>query len=169
MGGTSDRVVLGRIGKPFGVRGWLRLVSWTERRAGIFDYARWQLGRDGHWQGYSLRHWRGLGPELLALLEGVGDRDQARALQGCLISVGRSELPALSPGECYWHDLIGLPVVNRRGEKLGVVAKLARSPAQDVLDVRGRRHYMIPFVQGEFVLAVEAERILVDWLADWCD
>lgn len=107
---------------------------------------------------------------LVAQLAGVADRDAAEALKGTLVGVPREALPPAGKDEYYWDDLIGLEVVNVRGERLGEVDSLIETGANDVLCVRAGdgRELLLPFV-GAVVLDVDLaqKRIRVDWEADW--
>jgi len=105
------------------------------------------------------------GAAVVARLEGVEDRDQAIALKGTRILVPRQCFPEASPGTYYWADLIGLDVVTVAGVALGKVRGLLETGANDVLDVKGDRDRLIPFVVGEFVKNVDLaeSRITVDW------
>jgi len=105
------------------------------------------------------------GKGLIAQLEGVEDRDQARALLDADIAIERSQLVDASPGEYYWHDLIGLDVCNQQNEILGQVKELLETGANDVLVVEGKHRILIPFINECYVLEIDLENsiIRVDW------
>lgn len=150
-----------------GVRGWVRVFSYTRPRAGILSYARWWLKRGEKWQMLQVVAGRTHGKGLLAALEGIADRDGARALIGADIAVEREDLPALPSGQYYWCDLVGLEVVTTAGVILGRVASLAETGAHDVLVVRGDQEYLIPLVFGTYIKDVDLAKgaIRVDWEA----
>ena len=161
-------VVLGRISGLYGVQGMVKVFSYTENRDGILDYAPWYLGAEH--RPVAVLDGRLQGAGVVALLEGVRDREQARLLIGQEIAVPAQALPALEEGEYYWSQLLGLAVENREGQRLGEAAGFLETGANDVLLVRdaaGREH-LIPWSDGA-ILAVERVqgRILVDWQADW--
>jgi len=166
-GGASPerRVVLGRIRGAHGVRGWLRVQSFTEAREALADFPRWMLGDGEVWREYRLEQAEPHADGLLVRLEGVADRDRAQALRGKRVAVWRRELPALPSGEHYWSDLEGLTVTTPQGAVLGVVERLFETGANDVMVVSGERERLIPFVLGEVVRGVdlEAGRVEVDW------
>lgn len=165
MNGRPRRIVLGKIAGLYGVKGWVRLLSWTEPRARILDYRPWLLGRDGEWQERKIAEGRVHGKSVIARLDGVSDRDQAQALLGAEIAVWRSQLPPTGPGEYYWADLMDLEVRLADGRSLGRVAGLMATGANDVLVVRGERERLIPFVRGAVIKDVDLEAGLVH--ADW--
>lgn len=160
------RILLGRVAGAFGVRGEIKLESWTEPRSAIFQYQPWIL-RSPSGQESALTGARGrdTGKHLIARFPGVEDRDTVEAMRGTEVFVARSALPPPKPDEYYWVDLEGLHVQTVDGVPLGTVSHLFSTGANDVLVARGDRERMIPFVQPDFVKSVdfEANRIVVDW------
>lgn len=159
-------VLVGRVLGAFGVRGDVRIESWTEPRAQIFRYQPWIL-RPANGAARELAGARGrdTGKHVIATLPGCEDRDAAEALRGTEILVPREALPPPGPGEYYWVDLEGLRVVTIEGVALGEVAHLLSTGANDVIVVRGERERMIPFVQPDYVTSVDfgSGTITVDW------
>ena len=164
----DERVIMGRIGAPYGVKGWVHFQPFSEMGDALADHAVWQIGHAGKWTDYTLEDLRPQGKSLVAKLAGIEDRDAAGALRGCEIAVPRSSLPPAGPDEYYWSDLIGLQVVNLQGAALGVVDHLLEAGAHDVLVVRGERLRMIPFTGG-IIGEVDpaAGRIVADWQPDY--
>jgi len=162
----SDRVVrLGEVTGAHGVKGWIKVHSFTEPKTNLLAYASWLLEIDGQWQRLAVEHGHEAGRRLIAKLAGVDDRDSAAALGGAAIGVPRSAMPEPAPGEYYWTDLEGLAVRNLAGDRLGTVARLIATGANDVLVLAGDDGRMIPFVEGDTVRGVDlaAGEILVDW------
>ena len=166
MADTQDNyVVVGKIVGVHGVRGWVKVFSYTQPKENIFSYAPWRLKVNGGWQAIKVVDYRKQGKGLVAQLDGVDDRDQAHTLIETEIAITRDQLPAAGKDEYYWADLVGLEVVTREAQSLGRVDHLISTGANDVLVVKGERERLIPFVQGQFVLEVDLEggRIQVDW------
>jgi len=162
------RVVIGRINGLFGVKGWVKVMSWTRPRENLFEYAPWLIQTEDGWRELRVLEWRPQGKGLVARLEGVEDRDQAAALMQRDIMVPRAQLPTLDEG-WYWVDLIGLDVETVSGERLGRVESLMETGANDVLVVAGSRQRLIPFTPGHAVREVDMQsgRIVVDWDPDF--
>ena len=159
---------MGRILAPYGVRGWIKVRPQTESTDGLLGYRTWWLGKQGEWNSYQLLEGRVHGTDVVARLEGVADRDRAAQLRGCEVAVPRSELPPAPEGEYYWADLIGLEVVNREGVRLGQVAEVFATGANDVLVVRGERERLIPFVEAVVVdVDLEGALLTLDWGAGY--
>lgn len=167
-GRAAGRVILGRVTGPFGVRGWVKLVSFTEPPEAILDWPVWRMDGDA-----GPREWRAVegrrhGKGLVARLEGVADRDAARALGRREIFVERRELPALKDGEYYREDLVGLEVVNLQGRRLGRVLHFLDAPANPVMVVGGERERWLPLVPSCLLrVDLAGGRLTVDWDADF--
>jgi 16S rRNA processing protein RimM len=166
------RVLLGRIVGVYGVRGEVKIESFTEPRLRIFDYQPWLLERDsGEVEEVRDVRGRAQGKGVVAALVGVSDRDRAANLMGANIFVPRAALPPAAEGEVYQSDLEGLEVVNPAGVSLGRVSHLFETGANQVLVSRqedGREH-LIPYVPELYIQSVdlEARRIVVDWDPDF--
>jgi len=161
----SRRLLVGRISGVFGVKGWVKVYSYTEPRDNIVNYARWYLKRGGQWQPVELEAGRKHGKAVVVKLEGVDDRDAALALRDVDIAIDRAELERLGPEEYYWADLIGLRVVTLEGVELGRVGRLMETGANDVLVVEGDRERLIPYIRDQVIESIDLEtgEIRVDW------
>lgn len=176
-GDSSEILVVGRIGAPHGVRGWVKVHSFTEPRDQLLDYRPLWIRRGGQWCELELAEHRSQDSSLVVRLVGTDDRDGATLLRNCDIGISETQLAELEPGEYYWQQLIGLEVVSRfEGQeyRLGTVSDLLETGANDVLVVQGdidsldRRQRLIPY-QDQFLLKVDlaAGRIEVDWDPDF--
>ena len=165
----SERMIaLGRFTGAFGVRGELKVESWTDPRDAIFRYQPWTLVRAAESTPLAGVRGRTHGQGLVASVPGVADRDAAERLHGYEISVPRSALPPPKAGEYYWVDLEGLDVANLEGVAFGKVSHLLDTGANHVLVVQGERERLVPFVQPHLVsVDFEAGRIVVEWDADF--
>jgi 16S rRNA processing protein RimM len=163
------RILLGRVLGAFGVRGEIKLQSFTDPPMALLKYQPWRLLHAGAESELSGASGRDTAKGVVARFPGVEDRDAAEALRGAEVWVERSRLPAPKPGEYYWIDLEGLAVVNREGVVLGTVSHLFETAANDVIVVVGDRERLIPFLPERFVFAIdfEAKTITVDWDADF--
>jgi 16S rRNA processing protein RimM len=166
----DDYIVMGRISGLYGVRGWVKVFSHSQPRDNILRYTTWYLQRERQWVKTRLEDGRTQGKGVVAKLEGCDDRDAAAALMDTTIAIHRSQLPKAPAGEYYWAELQGLRVSNLQGVELGVVDHLLETGANDVLVVKqGPTERLIPFVQGQFVTAIDLEtgEMTVDWDPDF--
>ncbi|MDT7524542.1 MULTISPECIES: ribosome maturation factor RimM [Idiomarinaceae] len=176
MSTTSETVVLGQLGAVYGVKGWLKVQSYTDDAEAIFTYSPWQIVIQGKQQTVTVEEWRRHNKGLIAKLAGIEDRDQAHLMTGADIIIPAEQLPELPADEFYWRDLIGMTVVNTDGYNMGVVDQIMATASNDVMVVKannndafGRTERLIPFIQSQYVQSVDktAQRIIVDWPSDF--
>jgi 16S rRNA processing protein RimM len=162
---------MGRVAAPYGVRGWLKVQPFTGSAEALLAFPLWWIA--GHEPGAPsprrVIEGKLHGGSLVAKLEGIESREDAMRYRGRDVCVPREELPATAADEVYLHEVVGLEVVNRRGERLGVVEGVSESGIQPVLRVvAGRVERLIPFVpQIVQEVDLEASRLVVDWEADY--
>lgn len=169
MSQASDKVVIGKIGAPHGVKGWVKINTYTDTPEGIFDYQPWLLG-DG--KEYQIDQWRPHGKVLVAKIVGIETRDDAERIKNLDISISADQLPELDENEFYWRELTGMQVVTTQGYDLGVVKDVFNTGANDIIQVRanakdafGLKERLLPFVMDEVIQSVDKEGkvITVDW------
>lgn len=177
--GGRDLVVLGRIGGAYGIKGWLKVWSFTEPPEAILDYPCWHIATAGGWTTLSVDAGRRHGKGLIVHLPGCDDRDVAQRFAQAEIAIPRSELPAPGPDEYYWTELEGMrvhaQVEGGRRVLLGVVDHLLETGANDVLVIHGcpgsidSRERLVPWVPGSVVVEVDRElrEVVVDWDPDF--
>lgn len=165
----NELIVIGKFGAPFGVKGWIKVLSYTEARANILDYQPWYVpSEDTPPIPVELPMERSAvqNGNVIVKLMGVESPEQARILNGKIISAARKHLPSLKQDEYYWSDLEGLTVINQRGEVLGKVTYLMATGSNDVLVVEGAiQRHAIPYLLGSVVTQVDLtkQEIHVNW------
>jgi 16S rRNA processing protein RimM len=165
--GGERPVVIGRIGAPFGVQGWVKVQSYTDPLEGIAGYPVWELHRGASLGRKAILDWKRAGPGVAVRLEGVETLEAAQALTGAEVRVERAELPPTAPGEYYWHDLVGLDAFGLQGEPLGRVAEILDLPAHPVLVLEGERERLVPLVKERLAgVDFDAGRLTLDWHPD---
>ncbi len=160
---------MGRVISAFGVRGWLKLRTFTEQPDGLLAHETWWVGSEASgWRRMVLEEGAVHGAVLVAKLSGVDLPEDAARFRQQDVAVDRAELPPHAEGEYYWYDLIGLDAVNLAGESLGRVDHLMDNGAQSVLVLKGDRERLVPFVP-QFVIEVDlkARTIRLDWGTDY--
>jgi len=171
----GDRITLGRVGRTHGIKGWLRLHSFTDPASNITGYRCFHV-ESAHWQGQLVMDAvREQGTEFIAHFEGYDSPEAARELVGIELQVMASVLPGLDDDEYYWHQLTGLTVVNSKNQLLGKVTGLLATGANDVLVVRGTEdsiddnERLIPFLRATVVKKIDlVDRVIeVEWEADY--
>ncbi len=162
---SNESILVARIVDAFGIRGQIKVQSFTEKTRNLLDFEEWIL--DVPRQGvrrYTVEKHQLHGRFLVASLQGISDRDQASKLKGAKVYVRSDALPALPTNEYYWAELIGLQVIDIDGTEYGRVDHLIETGANDVLVTAGENTHLIPYVSDVIKEVNLAEGIIyVDW------
>lgn len=160
---SKRQVVIGKVGKTYGVQGWVKIYSYLENAAEILTYS--SLSFEGPQETLKIEEGKVQGNQLVVKFVGIDTPEAARLLTGKLITLSRDQLPALKKNEYYWSDLEGLTVIDQAGTHLGTVSHLISTGANDVLIVKGKVTHAIPYLPGKVVLKVDLDKqeIYVDW------
>ncbi|QUS37734.1 ribosome maturation factor RimM [Tardiphaga alba] len=130
---TTAQICVARIGAPHGVRGQVRLWTFTEDPFAVCDYGPLAT-KDGK-RTIEIDNVREAKGHLVATLKGVTDRDAAARLNGVELYVARDALPDTEDGEYYHADLIGLAAVNAADEAIGRVVAMHDFGAGDIIEI----------------------------------
>jgi 16S rRNA processing protein RimM len=163
-------IELGRLGAPYGVRGWLHVDSHTDPPGKLLEYREWVLRlASGERKAWRVLDGREHGSGLVAQLEGIAGRDEAAALTGAVIEVDRAQLPPPGEREYYRADLVGFRVRNLDGADLGEVSHFVEAPAGAVMVTKtaaGREHWVLAVPRHLRNVDLGARQIVVDWPAE---
>jgi len=166
----SELINVGDIVGVFGVKGWVKVFSLTDPRENIISYSPWILKKGNEVKQVELVNGKRQGKSVVALIEGVSDRNDAELLCGWEILINKSQLPETEDGVYYWADLIGLSVETEQGVSLGKVDSLLETGANDVLIVKDdEQERLIPFIHKQVIKSVDFDgrQIIVDWDPDF--
>lgn len=170
---TSEEFVpVGKISGAFGVKGWVKIFSFTDPRKNILSYSPLYISRKGEWIEVKKSGGRTQGKGVVMGLENITDRDQVLPLIGAELAIKNTQLKPTGKDEFYWSDLVGLTVVNLQDKEFGQVDHLLETGANDVLVVKvdgENEEQLIPFVMDEVVKLVDLDNklIRVDWGVDY--
>lgn len=175
---TSEPVIVGKIVAPYGVKGWVKIHSYTEPDTNILDYRPLSIQRGENWEPVEIDAGRRHGKGIVAHVVGCDDRNQAGLIAQCALAVSADQLPDLVDDDYYWRQLEGFEVYARTDKgpvMLGRIAWLFATGANDVMVVEGttdsidQRQRLIPWVPGQHVLEVDVEagQVTVDWDPDF--
>jgi len=157
MGGVEPFIIVGRIVRPHGIRGEVKvapLSDWPER---FKDFHSLYLESEGNAKRVEVEGRRVRGNQVILKLSGVNDREGAESLRGVLLKVREETCPPLPEDTHYVFDLVGLEVKTTGGERVGSVVDVLQMPAHDVyvVDARGGE-VLIPAVKT-FIKRVDIE------------
>jgi 16S rRNA processing protein RimM len=161
----EDRVIVGRFGRPHGIKGLVRVNSFTEPYDNILRYSEWHAFLNNDWQPIKLLSAQIRHNAIVAQVEGFSARESVALLTNVDIAVPKSHLATLSPGEYYWHQLIGMRVEDQEGREFGKVVEIMPTGSNDVLVVQGEKRHLIPYLPNLFVISIneETQTMIVDW------
>jgi 16S rRNA processing protein RimM len=162
-------IEIGRLGAPYGTKGWLHVDSYTDPPEGLLKYREWALRlASGERVTRRVASGRGHGRGLVAQLEGVASREGAAALTGAVVEVERATLPPAGEHQYYRADLVGLAVRNLDGVALGTVSHFIDAPAGAVMVTRepgGREHWVLASPKHLRNVDLSQGLVVVDWPA----
>ncbi|ALO45903.1 ribosome maturation factor RimM [Pseudohongiella spirulinae] len=172
---SDSRVCLGRVGAPYGIKGWVKLISFTEPRENLLDYRHLQVMLQGREQMLELDAAKPHGKGLIGHFVTYDTPEAVRELTNLELYVDSTELPVLGESDYYWHQLVGLKVYTVQGELLGRISKMLETGANDVMVVDpdtgsvDKNQRLIPWLPERVVTGVDltAGTIEVDWDVDY--
>ena len=165
----EEIVVMGKVLVPYGVNGWVKVYSFTEKLESFLTYKKLFLSKDQkNWLEIKVKDIKVHGKSIIAKFSEIADRTQADNYRNYLIGVPKDCLPQLNEDEYYWNDLIGFEVLNLQNFSFGLVDTYIETGANDVIVVKGDRERLIPYTSMT-VLKVDTikDKIIVDWDEDF--
>ena len=166
MAKADKYLEMGRIGKTYGVKGWLKLYSHASPASNILEYQPWFIKKNSQWTVLPCDNIQQKGEQILIHIKGYDTPEHAKQLTGADIAISAAQLPELPKGEYYWHDLLTLAVYTQEGHYLGRVVHVINNAAHPILEIKGEdQQHLIPFVMNKFVVDINLteEKIIVDW------
>ena len=145
---SDDLIQVGRVAGAFGVRGEVRITSFTAEPTALVDYK--ALLREDGSPALTLISGRDAKGSIVARAKEIETREQAEALRGLKLYIPRAALPAPDEDEFYVTDLVGLAVVTAEGEPLGTVKAVQDFGAGDLLEItppEGGSTWYLPFTR----------------------
>jgi len=172
MDTSEDFILVGKISGVFGIKGWMKVFSFTDPRKNILSYSPLYMSQKGGWVEVKVSGGRVQGKGIVLGLVDVTDPDQVLPLIGSELAIKPSQLKSTVEDEYYWSQLMGLTVINMNDETLGQVDSLLETGAHDVLVVKNKEQkteQLIPYVMEEIVQSIDLDSklIRVDWELDY--
>ena len=163
----DSRILIGKVSGCFGVKGWLKVFSYSDPRENITRYKSWYVNGKLYDNIQSKKHSK----LIVAKLEGIEDKETAMTFIGQNIEIDVSQLEQLNDEHFYWRDLVGLNVTNTKGISFGKVKSLLETGTHDVIVIKGNkgdRERLIPFIMNNTIIKVDLNEktIVVDWHED---
>ena len=165
---NDKNVFVGKVSSPHGIKGWLKVISYTDPIENILSYKEWFIINEGDSKKtFSIEDSRIQGKKIIVKLDGIEDRDSAEDLKNKEILVSRIDLPKLEENTFYWNDLLDLSVLDQKGKQIGKVDSLFETGSNDVLVIvnENKERFLVPFIMEEVIRKVDLvkEFISIDW------
>ena len=163
----DKKVFIGKVTGAHGIKGWLKIQSFSSPPENILNYPSWIIDNQGVEDFYLIEQGKKLNSKIIVKLEKIDDRTTAEFLINSKIQILRSDLPKLSNESYYWSDLEGLNVLNLEEKIIGKIESLIETGANDVMVINSSKNkrILIPFVMHEIIKEVNIELnfVKVDW------
>ncbi len=131
----AERICVARIGAAHGIRGEVKLWSFTEDPTAVANYGPLET-QDGT-QRFEIEALRPAKDHFVARIAGIGDRDAAERLRNLELYIPRARLPKIEEADTFYHaDLIGLQAVTQDGEDVGIVSAVHNFGASDLIEIK---------------------------------
>lgn len=163
-GPNASYILLGTVVRPHGLRGELKVRSWTERPENIRRYRRLYLAPDSAADMIACTNagTRVSGDTVILRLLECTDRTRAEQLVGLHVWLSAADLPPAGEGEWYLHDMMGKQVRTTTGEMIGTITGVVSSKAQDMLVLRkGHEEFLVPAVRA-FMVAMDEQGLVLN-------
>jgi 16S rRNA processing protein RimM len=169
---SDEYIVMGKITSVYGVKGWVKVFSFTDPMDQILDYSTWYVKKPSGFVAIDVDKGRSHGKGMVTHIIGCDDREIAKTWCGFEVAVKKDSLPDLTSNDYYWHQLEGLQVFTVDEKYLGKVdCMMLAGPGNDVIVVKGdansidREERLIPYLFEQVVTDVDLEkgRMTVDW------
>ena len=164
---SGNKILVGKISNPHGIKGWIKVISFTDPIENILSYKKWTISDNETEKTYCLEDSRIQGNKIVIKLEGVNNRDDADLLKNLQIEINRSDLPKLEENSYYWEDLVDFNVIDIKGMHVGKVDSLFRTGSNDVLVIinETKQRLLVPFIMEEVIKYVDLDKelISIDW------
>jgi 16S rRNA processing protein RimM len=156
-------VVLGKIVRVRGLNGQVELQPYADSPESFRRYQTLLVRTPG---GEVVRYglmdaWVKKGRSVVVAFSGITSREQAESLVGTEVCLEKDELPPLPEGEYYWHELLGLSVLDSRGESLGVLSAIVPTGAHDVYVIKAHGREILAPATAQVVKAIDLDKGII--------
>lgn len=163
-----EKIIVGKFASVFGVKGWIKVISYTDPPENLFNYADWFVKHNRAWQPINIEAAKPHGKAFVVKIQDIDDRDIAHTYTNNEIAITRDALPDLPEGEYYWSQLVGLTVTTTEGVTLGTIVRLDETGANDIIFIRGDRERVLPYIDSVVKnIDLDKQQMIVDWDPDF--
>lgn len=169
----TNFILIATIGKSKGLNGEFFLNSLTEPKENIINYINFKFGDSK--KSIKFDYIKPINKKLIAKLTDINDVDEIKKLTNKELFINKSQLPELPDDEVYWHDLIGMKVINTLNEDIGIVDEVNNFGSSDILMINPSKtsidneSRLIPFIKDKYIISysITNNQLIVDWGLDF--
>lgn len=169
----NNLIIIGKFSIPYGIKGWIKLISFSEKKENIFFYKPLYIKNNTIIKKISIKNWEKKCNIFIVKIKNFDSRNEVDILKKKEILIKNESLPKLK-NEYYWNDIINCKVLNKKNKYLGVVKKILETGSNDVLIIQKNiynksniqnQEKMIPFIYKKIIKNVDTVNkiIMVDW------
>jgi 16S rRNA processing protein RimM len=169
----TNFILIATIGKSKGLNGEFFLNSLSEPKENIINYINFKFGDSK--KSIKFDYIKPINKKLIAKLTDINDVDEIKKLTNKELFINKSQLPELPDDEVYWHDLIGMKVINTLNEDIGIVDEVNNFGSSDILMINSSKtsidneSRLIPFIKDKYIISYSTTNnlLIVDWGLDF--
>jgi len=152
----ENKILIAQVLAPFGIKGWLKIKSFTDPHENISTYKNFEILIDDCLTKIEIENIT-FEKDIKIKIKGIDDRTTAEQYLKKEIYIDRNELPSLGENEYYWQDLIGLQVFSEDKKNVGKVSNLIRTGANDVIVITDKeeKELLVPFILGSAIIEID--------------
>jgi len=164
----TERFVIGIIGSPFGVKGFVKVRPLSGEIDHLLKLQSITVSKDGNERLLSIEEINPAAPNVLIRFKGIESPEAAKTLNGAQLLAGRDQAAPLAPGEFYIEDLKGLPVLTDKDEIIGHVLDIIEGGGGELIEIElsnGEKR-LVPF-RKEFISDISLEKGKIVLINEW--
>ena len=169
----SEFILIATVGKSKGLKGEFFLNSLCDPKENILNYSNFKIGFSK--LPIKFEYIKLLNNKLISKIIDISDVDDIKKFTNESIFIEKSELPELPNDEIYWHDLIGMQVLNIKNQDIGIIEEINNYGASDILKVGpskssiDKETRLIPYIKEKYIISHSYDKncLVVDWELDF--
>jgi len=166
---SSDdtHILIGRIGRPRGLKGEFFINSFSESSDAFLKYKNFFLYYESEFVPINFEYLKKYNQKIIGKISNINSPEDAERIKNSDLFLDKNDLPYLEDGY-YWYELIGMRVINLDGESLGEVIAINNYGSNDMLEVKTKqKKLLIPFVKNRIIFDIDKEKKVIN--VDWYD
>ncbi|VFP86018.1 Ribosome maturation factor RimM [Buchnera aphidicola (Cinara pseudotaxifoliae)] len=162
-------IIIGKIGNPYGILGWIHIHSFTEKKENIFRYLPWKLEKSNIYvYEKDIIRYKKHKNNFLVKLDHLHDRTQAYLMAKQNILIKSIQLPKLQKNEYYWNNILLCKIFNEKKELIGSVKQILDNKIYNILNIfnsKKNKNIYVPFIQPKIIKKIDIKKkiIIVNW------